>query len=165
VGVLQGPSGIPSCRILPIPRTTQGHRAQAAIRLNRSSEEELMLQHDRKLYPEQMYNHRGEPVFARFPAKQLLEQDVKNKVHLKKTTTQLQASCNEYKIFDPDIFARRIKQEIRLENFTNYLEWKRNEKRIKFAKEAAKKKQKAMAKAEAQLLTNKSKTKKQKTQK
>ena len=82
------------------------HREQAAKRFQTSTQEEMMLKHDRELYPEELYNHRGEAVFSRFPAAQLLEEDVENGVHEGKTAAELQGSRIEYDIVTTNVFEK-----------------------------------------------------------
>jgi hypothetical protein len=108
------------------------HRKQATIRHMASKREEIMMQNDRKLYPEQLHNHNGELIFARHPANKCLQEDVKAKKHMNMTPSQIHSSRSEYKVFDLKMFNRRINQEIRRAKFINYLEWKRTKKRRKF---------------------------------
>ncbi len=68
------------------------HRLMAAKDLHQALQEEQYLVQDRQLYPRQPYNERGEPKFDMHPAKLLLREDIKNKVHLTthKASRQLQ---------------------------------------------------------------------------
>jgi len=130
-----------------------GYRKQINGRQIKSKEEERMLAHDRQLYPRQTHNERGELVFDMTPAKALLREDVKNKVHTKMKPRELQASRPEYAPFKPEIFRHRIYQEERLQKYLAYLDKKRKEKRIKFAEDALKKATKRTAEAKKQQTT------------
>ena len=79
------------------------HRQVAAEDQHRAMQQEQYMEHDQRLYPRQPVNERGEPVFDMHPAKLLLREDIKNKVHLTtyKTPGKLQASRLEYKVFKP----------------------------------------------------------------
>jgi hypothetical protein len=101
------------------------HRKQCREQITRSDQELEMLAHDRQLFPRQMVNHRGEPVFELSPAKMLLRADVREGKHLTMTPSQLQLSQTAYAPFDPKIFMHRIYQEVRREKFLNYLAKKR----------------------------------------
>ena len=107
----------------------------AAKRRERSAQEAAWLEHDRRLHPRQTHNGRGEPVFDMDEAKTYLRADIKAKLHKQMTPEELWESRPEvYKKFKLDIFRQRIYQEIRRNKYLNYLEKKRNAKRIKFAK-------------------------------
>eukprot|EP00957_Ditylum_brightwellii_P176059 13406261-Ditylum_brightwellii.AAC.1 len=58
-----------------------------------------MFHHDRKIYAEQLHNHRGELVFSRRSAQKCLRLDVKEEKHKRMTPSQLCASCPEYQAF------------------------------------------------------------------
>jgi hypothetical protein len=115
------------------------HRAQAARRILRSQREEACLRHDRLLHPRQTHNERGEPVFDMTKAKELLQEDVKNKVHETMEARDLQLSRIEYRPFQAHIFSQRIKQEVRRQKYFYYLELKRTVKRTKYKEAKAKK--------------------------
>ena len=83
-------------------------------------------------------NKRGGLVFDLTPAKTLLRGDVAQKKHEEMTPQQLKASRPEYHQFSPDKFRQRIYQEVRRQNYVNYLELKGQEKARK-AREARKK--------------------------
>ena len=103
------------------------HRAQANKEQFRALQEEQYWIRDRKLYPRQPKNERGELVFDMTPAKMLLREDIKNKLHLTKhkTARKLQKSRPEYQLFKPEKFKDRIHQEIRLQKYHHYLDVKR----------------------------------------
>jgi hypothetical protein len=103
------------------------HRQVAAEDQHRAMQQEQYMEHDQRLYPRQPVNERGEPVFDMHPAKLLLREDIKNKVHLTtyKMPGKLQASRLEYKVFKPKKFMERILQEIRRVKYFHYLELKR----------------------------------------
>jgi hypothetical protein len=76
-----------------------------------AQKEEEHFEHDRKIYPRQAYNTRGEPVFNMFPAKNLLREDINDELHITtyKTTRKLQESTPlEYGLFDRKNIAGRV---------------------------------------------------------
>jgi hypothetical protein len=73
-------------------------------------------------------------------AKELLQEDVKNKVHETMAPADLQASRTPYHPFKPDIFRKRIYQEVRRQKFLFYLQLKQTAKRRKYKEDRAKKK-------------------------
>jgi hypothetical protein len=101
------------------------HRKQCREQITWADCELEMLERDRQFSPQQMENHRGEPVFDLFPAKILLHADVREGKHLTKTPSQLQQSQPAYAPFNPRKFKHRIYQEVRREKFLNYLAKKR----------------------------------------
>ena len=103
------------------------HRLAAAKDSHRALQEGQYLVQDRQLYPRQPYNERGELKFDIHPAKLLLREDIKNKVHLTthKASRQLQNLRPEYLLFKPNKFAERIRQEIKPQKYFHYLELKR----------------------------------------
>ena len=103
----------------------KGHRKHCRAQITRSDREYDMLAHDRQLFPRQMENHRGEPVFDLSAAKMLLRADVREGKHLTMTPSQLQQSQAAYAPFDARKFRHRIYQEVRREKFLNYLAKKR----------------------------------------
>jgi len=105
------------------------HRKKARNDAGRASRESEALTHDRFLYPRQIVNHRGQPVFDLSPAKLLLRQDVADRKHLQMTPSELQQSRLEfYGVFGKREFKHRIYQAIRREKFINWLEHKREQK-------------------------------------
>jgi hypothetical protein len=85
------------------------HRKQASEEYNVAQQEEEYFAHDCKFYPRKTHNERGEPVFDMSPAKPLLQQDVKDEMHLHyKTSKKLQLLRPEYKLFKPRIFQDSI---------------------------------------------------------
>jgi hypothetical protein len=103
------------------------HRLAASKSTHLAIQEQQYLEHDRRLYPRQSHNERGELVFDMHPAKLLLREDIKRNVHLTtyKTAAQLKASRAEYEPFKDNKFAERIRQEIKLQKYFNYLRLKR----------------------------------------
>jgi hypothetical protein len=83
------------------------HWLAAAKDSHRALQEGQYLVQDRQLYPRQPYNERGEPNFDMQPAKLLLREDIKNKVHLTthKAPRQLQNPRPEYLLFKPNKFS------------------------------------------------------------
>jgi hypothetical protein len=88
------------------------HRKQGLEEHATAQEEEECFTHDRKLCPRATHNHRGEPMFDMFPAKKLLQADVKNREHKDKTARQLQLTREEHKQFDRKMFHDHVLQEI-----------------------------------------------------
>jgi len=94
--------------------------------------EEAAFQLDRlSLGPQGTNNHRGEPIFDRSPAKELLRQDVKDGRNVETPPKDLWCSRPEYKVFALDIFRQRIYQEVRLQKYWNHLDDKRKKKEEK----------------------------------
>lgn len=91
--------------------------------------QESCLGHDRALNPRKTHNARGEPVFDMTPAKALLREDVRNRLHESMTPAALQATRAEYQQFLPVKFKERIYQEVRYQKFCNWLEYSRTKKR------------------------------------
>jgi hypothetical protein len=105
----------------------QDHRKQIGDNKIRAAVELDALEHDRRLFPRQTANQRGEPVFDLHPAKLLLRADVVAGKHLRMTPRELRLTNASYQMFEPDIFRQRIYQEVRRTKFINYL----NERRAK----------------------------------
>ena len=97
------------------------HRRQMKNGLQRNNIEEEALQHDRKLYPRQPKNSKGELVFDLHPAKLLLKKDVAETKHLMMKPMELQATRPECLLFDRRKFKERIYQEARQVKFINWL--------------------------------------------
>ena len=109
---------------------------KAAKRRARSAQEEEWMQHDRTIHPRKTHNHRGEPVFDMDEtAKSRLRRDVEKGYHKRLTPTELWHMRSVYRKYNLEIFRHRVYQEIRRDKFLNWLEWKRTEKRRKFAKD------------------------------
>jgi hypothetical protein len=102
------------------------HRLQARKDIHRATLESHSLAHDRRLFPRQAENNRGEPVFDLSDAKLLLRADVKEGKHISNTPAELQHSRVEYHPFNPKKFKERIFQELRRVKFINWLEQKRH---------------------------------------
>jgi hypothetical protein len=107
------------------------HRNQVK-RLHEASQwDEAAFQHDPLLKePQGTHNHRGEPIFDRLPAKDLLRQDVIDRQHEEISPMELWQSRPEYMVFALNIFRQRICQEVRLQKYWNYLEEKRTKKEV-----------------------------------
>jgi hypothetical protein len=121
------------------------HRKASLKDYARAQEEEKYLAHDRQFYPRKTHNERGEPVFNLSPAKLLLREDIKDRLHMTiyKTARKMWASRSEYKIFKIEIFKDRFLQEIRRSKYIHYLNLKRAKLRAPPArKEPAEKKAK-----------------------
>ena len=116
------------------------HRKQASKRFEISKKEKEMMQHDRKIYPTQYRNQRGEVVFSRHPAQKHLRADVAANCHKLMTRSQLYTSRPEYQEFKLSYFSRRIDQEIRRHKFSTHLEQKRVKQRRQHAEEVVKRK-------------------------
>ena len=114
------------------PKYTE-YRKKATKQRARAAQELEWLQSDRRLYPRQTHNARGEPVFdLDIPAKEHLRADIKNKLHEQLTPMELHKSREEYKKYKLDIFRQRIYQEVRRSKYIHYLDKKRTEKRDAF---------------------------------
>jgi hypothetical protein len=81
--------------------------------------------HDRRLFPRQLANRRGELVFDLHPAKLLLRAEILAGKHLTMTSRELQLTKVSYQIFEADIFRQRIYQAVRRSKFVNYLKERR----------------------------------------
>jgi hypothetical protein len=101
------------------------HRRRAKEQVTRSTRESEALAHDRHIFPRQMENGRGQPVFDLSSAKMLLRADVEDGKHLRMKPLQLQRTREEYSNFSAGVFKHRIYQEVRRQKFINYLELKR----------------------------------------
>ena len=106
----------------------KGHREQLQKLHERSNLEAEALARDRQLYPRNTHNQRGEPVFDLSEAKYLLREDVKDKKHTTVSAEALRQSRPQYRVFESEIFRRRIKQEVRRQKFVYYLSLKRAKK-------------------------------------
>ena len=95
----------------------------------------------RRKHPRPTHNSRGEPLWDISPAKPLLKEDIKEKLHLRMDPSDLRETRDEYKAFDLDVFRGHIYQECRLLRFYNHLEQKREEKERKDRKLWRKQKQ------------------------
>jgi hypothetical protein len=105
----------------------------AAKRRMRSAQEEEWLKHDRKLYPRQSHNHRGEPVFDMDEAaKQQLKKDIENKLHRKMEPIALWEKRAVYQKYKPEKFRQRIYQYEKRVKFFNYLDHKRKRRRNEY---------------------------------
>jgi hypothetical protein len=105
------------------------HRVQVQRMFNRSSQEEIALDHDWRLHPRQTHNHRGEPVFDMSEAKEKLRTDVENNVHTTMKPGELQKRFPEYAPFKKNTFKHRIYQEVRRKKFMFYLDLQRTEEK------------------------------------
>ena len=109
----------------PFEARLQGHRKQAQENYFWAQQEKLCLDNDPRLHPRQAQNINGKPVFDLHPDKLLLCGDVKNKLHLMMTPTELQNLRSPYQNFDKKRFKHRIYQEVRHQKYIHYLELKR----------------------------------------
>ena len=73
-----------------------------------------------------MRNKRGELVFDLSEAKELLREDVANKIHERLTPLQLKNTRDEYAPFTLEVFKQRIYQEVRYQKYLFYLNQKRD---------------------------------------
>ncbi len=98
------------------------HRKKANESVVRSLREEQYLARDCQLQPRQSHNHRGEPVCDLSPVKLLLQQDIKDKMHVHyKSSKKLQLLRLEYQPFKPRIFHDQIYQEACFQKYIYYL--------------------------------------------
>jgi hypothetical protein len=103
------------------------HRRQNQKDTVRAAEEEIALEHDRRLFPRETHNLRGEPVFDMSYAKLLLREDVHNKIHLTMNPSDFHNSRPKYILFKSGIFRDRLHQEIRRKKFLFHLELQRTQ--------------------------------------
>jgi hypothetical protein len=118
------------------------HRQQYKISANKSLEEDLILADDLALHLTTIHNERGELKFYLTKAKALLRADIEKNLHERLTATEFQFTRTEYHQFKPRKFRERIRQEIRYQNFFNYLEDKRKAKLAEVREKEIKKKKK-----------------------
>ena len=108
------------------------HRKQVKMLHEASQWDQAAFEHDYLLVePRGTHNHRGEPIFDRSPAQELLRQDVKDRQHDEMSPMDLWYSRPEYLVFALEIFRHRIYQEVRLQKYWNHLEDKRTKKEEK----------------------------------
>jgi hypothetical protein len=123
----------------------KGHRMQELKARKAKHFEEAAMKNDRKLYPRQERNHRGELVFDISSAKPLLRKDVKAGRHISMVSVdQLWLSRHEYQAFRLGVFRRRVRQEVRRWKMLNFLEMKRD---LKAAEKAEKREKLAVKEA------------------
>lgn len=140
-------------------RQLKAHQDQVKKRLSKSAEQVKALERDQKIHPRTLYNHRGELKFDLTPAKLLLREDMKKKLHETLPLSEFWRTRSQYQRFTKAKFAERIKQEIRRSKFVNWMNLKREEKaeQLREAKleaiaqvaEAKKKKEETIRKASA----------------
>ena len=95
----------------------RGLRAQIAADDEAAKEDDLALQHDRKLFPICKSNCRGEPRWPGSIAERLLKQDIKAGKHLTMTPMDFYASRDEYKLYSNDVIRSHICQEVKLQKY------------------------------------------------
>ena len=103
------------------------HRKKHGEGVTRAALESEALDHDRRLFPRQTENNRGEPVFDLSAAKLLLRADIAEGKHHRMTPSQLQMTRVEYQPFSAVKFKHRIYQEVRRVKFINYLNERREQ--------------------------------------
>jgi hypothetical protein len=113
----------------------RAHRQQHQKDTVRAAEEEIALEHDRRLFPRETHNLRGEPVFDMSYAKLLLREDVQNEIHLTMNPSDFHNSRPEYILFKSRIFRDRLRQEIRRKKFLFHLELQRTQGKKKIGSE------------------------------
>jgi hypothetical protein len=116
---------IAAFRIVPFTQfrdRLRDHRQQHQKDTGRAAEEEIALEHDRRLFPRETHNLRGEPVFDMSHAKLLLREDVHNKIHLTMNPSDFHNSRPKYVLFKSRIFRDQLRQEIRRKKFLFHLE-------------------------------------------
>ena len=94
--------------------------------LERAAEDKEALMEDRMLHPRPKTNHRGEPEWNESRAKELLLEDMDERVHLKLTPEELWESRPEYKLFYLETFRGHIHQEIHTRKWRD--QWVHNKK-------------------------------------
>ena len=120
-------AGVPKSQFL---QQIKEHRSLVEKYRIKSRLHETFLQHDRILYPREMHNRKGEPVFDLHVAKKFLREDIAANRHKGLKPSELRNTKVEYKIFDPVKFKERIYQELRRKKYINYLESKRDKGKI-----------------------------------
>lgn len=106
----------------------KAHRMQVGKKVPDLAVQLEALKHDRQLHPRASHNNRGEPIFDMSDAKELLQNDVKQKKHIGITPSQFRETRDEYKQFPSEIIKERIYQEIRRQKFIYYMSWKQAKK-------------------------------------
>jgi hypothetical protein len=97
------------------------HRPQITDKKRQSTFEQTAFEYDMQLHPRKTHNERGEPVFDLHPAKPLLQEDVRMKLHKQMLPSDLRATRPEYQAFKPNIFRQHIYQEVRRQKVVFYL--------------------------------------------
>lgn len=106
------------------------HRKQVKENLKKSKEDETLMLEDRKIFPKQSTNEDGMPKWAMHRAKKLLEEDIAAKKHLAMNPRQLRETRTEYREFNLNVFRPHIYQQVRCKKFCNYLNDKREKKKL-----------------------------------
>jgi hypothetical protein len=133
--IYQGMVGFADVRFPQFRARLKDHRAQVKKSLQRSKYEEECLKHDRSFFPRKLLDENGTPVFDLHPAKLLLREDVAEGKHLLMTPLQLWKSRpDEYMVFQEPFFRNMIYQAVRRQKFVNYLQIKREEKKLSVCK-------------------------------
>lgn len=81
--------------------------------------------------PHSRLNKRGYPHWHKYPAKELLEVDVANKVHEKMTRSKFQESRAAYMAFPTEVFTKRVNREIDKQRAAQFWAYKRNKRGMK----------------------------------
>jgi hypothetical protein len=129
--IYQGMVGFADVRFPQFRARLKDHRAQVKKSSQRSKYEEECLKHDRLIFPRKLLDENGTPVFDLHPAKLLLREDVAEGKHLLMTPLQLWKSRpDEYMLFQEPFFRNKMYQAVRRQKFVNYLQIKREEKKL-----------------------------------
>lgn len=84
-----------------------------------------------KAFPRSHLNRREYPHWDNHAAKELLEVDVANKIHTKKTPQEFRDTRDAYKEFPKDVFAKRINNEVAKQRAAKFWAFKRNKRGMK----------------------------------
>lgn len=112
----------------------RGLRAQLAEDDKAAKEDDLALQHDRKLFPIRETNYRGEPRWPGSVAERLLKQDIKEGKHLAMAPLAFYDSRDEYKLYSTDVIRAHIYQEVKLQKYYLYRNDAKEKSLLKFNK-------------------------------
>ena len=108
------------------------HRRKAQWENHKAIQQEQYFIHDREKYPQKTHNERGEINFDTHPAKLLLREDLKEGGLANtrfKNAGELQASRDEYKVFERKRFRDRVRQEEKRNKYFNYKAFKKQQER------------------------------------
>jgi len=92
--------------------------------LDRAEEEEKWLEHDRRMFPKPMMNHRGEPRWEGSRAEKRVKHDIDDGSYPIMTPKQLYLLRDEYKEYSLETIRKHLHQEIQSRKYINYLKSK-----------------------------------------
>ena len=118
-------------------RQLKAHRDQVSKQRKKSNKEQEAFEHDLKLYPRRLHNHKGQLKFDYSDAKLLLREDVEQGNHNILSLTELWEKHDAYQLFTQDVFAERLKQAVKRKKFVYWMNLKREKKLRKAGKATA----------------------------